>query len=159
MMNKIYEAFDKVKIDQRVKEKALNKLEERKLKYKYITNKWVISRALALTFTTVFIIILVNGHIPQKSAEEDTRVGTMSIQENSKDSFLYAGDTYYLTEDDASKYEVGDKLGGLTQIKEDGVLKDDLISYYDIEATVYSSNNQKVLIVKTADKILVYRRS
>jgi hypothetical protein len=168
-MKKIYDAFDNIKIDDKLKEVAYQKLKQRKTKKVYV-NKFMQYGALTFAFATIFIIVLVTDNQSEYPNDLSVRVDSFTVFESTNDKFLYGGHTYYLVNDaDASLFKLGKKIGTLKKINTTEKLKNDFDSYENDGAFVYSceditistvraNEDNMVLIVETNNKMLVYRR-
>jgi hypothetical protein len=152
-MNKIYQAFDSIKLDEVSKKNVYQKLGQKPVKQ--IHTRLIYSVSLVFS-VLVFYIVISTNNIPQRG--KDTNVNILSIPEGSlNDEIIYDGNTYLLSNDiNINTINIDKKLGELKQIDSNIDLKSDFESYYHDGYEVYSSNNKNVLIVKLNSDTLVY---
>lgn len=158
MKNKIYEAFDSIKLDANIKKEALDNITKVKEegKYKYINYRRLVYGVFVLGLFTVLILtnqemITSNKYEPQNVSEYGS--------ESFNDIINYQGNNYYLTSEDASEFVLHNQLGPLKDFIVSDVVKNGIDTYDGNKATVYSSNDDDVLLVKMNDQILVYRKT
>lgn len=160
MEKKIYEAFDSIKLDSTVKKDALNDIikrgEKDKYKYKYINYRKLVYGVFIFGLFTLLIII---NQKMATSNELNTNIDNVSGAESTNEMLSYQGDSYYLTNENASEFVLHNELGPLNEFIVSDVVKTDTNTYSDNEAIVYSSNDEDVLLVKKDDQILVYRKT
>jgi hypothetical protein len=152
-MNKIYQAFDSIKLDEITKKRTYQKLEQKPVKHNYVRLIYSVSFALSVL---VFFIVISTNKLPQPT--KDDNVSILNIPESSlNDEILYGGNKYLLTSDiDMNVINIGKKIGKLKQIDSNVELSNDFDSYYHDGYEVYDSNNKNVLIVKFNSDTLAY---
>lgn len=158
-MNKIYKAFDSIKLDNTIKQNAYQKIRSKSEIKSYLNFRNLMYSALGLVFTTVLILLFVNDGNTDKTFRGTEEVDTLYTTNNSKDIFLYDNHVYSLVYDyDISTIIAKEELGTLREINSDDELTHNFDSYYHDGCLVYNSNEELVLIVKDKDTILVYKR-
>lgn len=156
-MNKIYGAFDSIKLDDNVREKTYQKLVQQQATYNYKQRNLLYVLGAALT--AVYIIFFANTGSVDKPPVIDTEVNIFTATENTNDRILYDGSVYLIDLDyDISAISVKDYIGSLNQIDKGTNLKNDLDSYFHDGYRVYNSSDQNVLVVKSNSENLVYKR-
>jgi hypothetical protein len=152
-MNKIYQAFNTIKLDEITKKRVYQKLEKRQKKQVYI--KLIYGASFVLTSLILFIAISINN-LPQRNKDDDVNI--LSTPRNSlNDEIFYNGNRYLLSNDiDINTVDIDKKIGKLKKIDSNSELKNDFESYYYDGYEVYSSSNKNVLIVNFNNNTLVY---
>jgi hypothetical protein len=158
-MNKIYKAFDSIKLDDKIKEKAYRKLEKNHVTTNYLSRRNIIYGTLGLVFTSVFLLLFVNEENKNSLPNDAREADTSYILTSSNDVFLYNGNMYSLNESyDISTIKINNKIGILKQVNEEEGLVNNFDSYYHNGYLVYSSGNPKILIVKSKSETFIYER-
>ena len=93
------------------------------------------------------------------SNELNTNIDNVSGAESTNEMLSYQGDSYYLTNENASEFVLHNELGPLNEFIVSDVVKNGIDTYDGNKAIVYSSNDEDVLLVKKDDQILVYRKT
>jgi hypothetical protein len=154
VMNKIYQAFDTIKLDERIKKKTYQKLEQQTKTRKYKGLIYGISLVMAVF---IFFIAISTNKLPSKN--NDDNINILNTPENMYDVIMYKGDNYLISyEIDINQIKFNRKIGVLKQVEIGSNLKNDFESYYHGGYEVYESNKDDVLIIKFNDDVLTYIR-
>jgi len=167
-MNKIYEAFDSIKVDSQLKEKVYSKIEQKAIRPKFTFNRSVMIRSLAMA--SIFIIITVGIYFDSYNNNFDNDKGIdknfIKNQEYimESDSIFYDGNTYVRDTDIITKDMLDKELGKLIQTNKASQEKDSTIevnSHYHNGAAVYSVkdfNNYEKLAILNNGEIFLYKK-
>jgi hypothetical protein len=151
-MNKIYQAFDSIKLDEKVKNKTYQRLKEKPQKRKYSSLIYGVSFAMA---TFILFISVFTNNVPQ--ANQNDNINILTVSESFNDEILYKGQKYILSTDMAiDTATTNNKIGVVKQVDSSSDLKNDFESYYHDGYEVYKGNNDNVLIIKFNDDVLTY---
>jgi hypothetical protein len=151
-MNKIYQAFDSIKLDEKVKTNTYQRLKDKPQKRRYANLIYGISFAMA---AFILFISISTSNVPQANKNDDANI--LTVSESFNDEILYKGQKYilstYMAIDTAT---TNNKIGVVKQIDSSSDLKNDFESYYHDGYEVYKGNNDSVLIIKFNDEVLTY---
>lgn len=157
-MNKIYKAFDSIKISNEVKEKLYKKADERQMKA--IGFKVPLYGTLGLVFLGVFISNMTNNNSDSYNpAIQNLYNDNITIMESFNDSIFYEGNIYSLVLDyDISNISYKEKIGVVNQVDLEEPLTNNFDAYYHGGLSIYTSENQEILILKSDVETYIYQR-
>lgn len=151
MKNRIYEAFDGIKLDDDIKRRVYQSTK--------VDNKKRISKYIYSTIGLIFTVCLIFYIIPKdESVPKGNGIEILSSTNDAPNTILYDGNIYVMnTELDINDITIGDKLGTLNQaeVYNDLAASDDA-SYSD-DYEIYASSIKDVLIVKYKDDLIMYK--
>ncbi len=158
MMNKIYKAFDHIKLNKELKDQLYINMKHRKpikTNYHYFIISSLAMASLILTF------FLYDYHSPDNKKDEPNLTNEY-IHIETNDTFLYNQKIYRLDSISTNKKILDKKIGYLHQIPDNLELINNFDSYHHDKASIYTvkgiKSNQQLAIIEK-DTILLFNIS
>lgn len=155
VLNKIYKAFDSIKIDDNIKKKIYDEAKikiEKNKKFKLLMLGYV-----PLIFLIAITLMISDSSNQNKfdGKENGNDYNITSIQE---DVFIYENNIYSLQlENTLEDIIINKKIGTLNKVEFDSILVNNFDSYYHDGYSVYSTNYKDILIVKSDIETFIYQ--